>query len=126
MEDGGPSIWRRRAHGVNINLFLAGLWAVIGLGIFLWPAVGDDGSLGIDPTKRVWMVGFCGLLVGYNLVRAWLTARGKRLREERRQAETEARRAAAWLRRRAEGEQPNPDFDFSEPDRRDPAGPNPD
>ena len=78
---------------------------------------------GIDPSKRVWIVGFCVLLVGYNSVRAWLTARGQRAKEERRRAEAESRRAD-WLRRHP-GEPPNPDFDFSDRDRQDPAGPKP-
>ena len=107
---------------MNINLFLAGLWAVIGVGVFLWPEAGDDGSLGIDPGKRLWIVGFCVLLVGYNLVRAYLTARGQRLAEERRQAEADMRRSARVLRRE-EQEPPNPDFDFSEQDRPNPPKP---
>src|SRR5947209_2483929 len=101
------------------------MWTVIGVGALLWPAATEDGTLGINPDKRIWIVGFCVLLVGYNLVRSWLVARGRRVREESRRAEAEVGRSAAWLRRHAEREPPNPDFDFSERDRHDPSGPKP-
>jgi hypothetical protein len=103
---------------VNVNLFLAAMWTVIGVGVFLWPEAGADGSLGIDPSKRMWVVGFCVLLVGYNITR-W------RLTTMRRRSDEQARQSATRLRRPSREEPPNPDFDFSDRDRQDPAGPKP-
>jgi hypothetical protein len=100
---------------VNISLFLAALWAVVGVGVLLWPVEREDGSIGIDPTRRLWLAGFTVLLVGYNLTRFWFAARSQRRAQERR-AEDAVRRAA-WFREHSP-ESPNPDFDFSEPDKR--------
>jgi hypothetical protein len=100
---------------VNFSLFLAGLWTVVGFGAWMWPTTAEDPALGLDPTKRLWIIGFCALLVTFNVIRWWFSTR-------RRGPETMDRPPERG-RRLPPQEPRNPDFDFSKPE--DPSKPKP-
>ena len=94
---------------MNLNLFLAAVWFVIGLGIlFFLPNVGENALITISPERRMWLGGFTMLLAGWNVVR-W------RLARLRGQAEEESQRTHTPIRPPRRNEPPNPDFDFSDP-----------
>jgi hypothetical protein len=99
---------------MNLNLFLAGMWIAAGIGIMIWPDVGQDAVLRVEPERRFLIGGFALVLAGYNLVR-W------RLARLRARAEHEARQRSP-VRRYPREEPPNPDFDFSDPKPRDGGG----
>ena len=91
---------------MNLNLFLAAMWAVIGIGLLL-PNSGLDLLLQ-EPAQRQMLGGFALVLSAYNVMR-W------RLSRLRRQVEEDARPLRPPVRPRREDEPPNPDFDFSDP-----------
>jgi hypothetical protein len=99
-----------------MNLFLAAVWLTLGIGILMLP---DNAPL-IDAEKRPWAGGAALMLAGYNVVRWWLLRSQQKAIEELRRMQQRER-----LRERPtrHDEPPNPDFDFSEPQPRDPAPP---
>lgn len=95
----------RRSGAVNLHLFLAALWTVIGIAILL-PNTGIARVLpDTDPTL---VGGFALMLAAYNIVRWRFTRLRHRLDEE-------ARELRPPVRPRVQDEPPNPDFDFSDP-----------
>jgi hypothetical protein len=94
---------------VNLNLLLAALWAVIGVGILLVIPSSDDGAvIAVNPERRMMLGGFALMLAGYNIIRWRFTRANRRLDEE-----AAAQRPGVRPHRREEP--PNPDFDFSDP-----------
>jgi hypothetical protein len=92
---------------VNLNLFLAAIWGIFGIGLLLAPTINDSYLAGLSPQTRLWMAGFALVMVCYNIIR-W------RLTRMRRQADEQAYRPNVRPQRREEP--PNPDFDFSDRD----------
>jgi hypothetical protein len=105
---------------VNLHLFLAALWSVIGIAILL-PNTGMDFFLP-DPSHRHMVGGFALVLAGYNVIR-WRFSRLQRRLDE------DAQPLRPPVRPRVHDEPPNPDFDFTEPkpggDGPNPSGPRP-
>jgi hypothetical protein len=94
---------------VNLNLFLAAVWAVVGFGILvLMPDVEQNPTFNITPERRYMLGGLAWVLMGWNIVR-W------RMRRLQRQVEEESRYAREPVRRSRPDDPPNPDFDFSDP-----------
>jgi hypothetical protein len=92
---------------VNLNLFLAAVWAVVGFGILvLMPDSEHNPAFNLTPERRYMLGGLAWVLMGWNIVR-W------RMRRFQRQVEEESRIMREPRPRR--DEPPNPDFDFSDP-----------
>jgi hypothetical protein len=94
---------------VNLNLFLAGLWAIVGGGILMLPLKDDAGFLAITRDNRSLIGSFALVLACYNVLR-W------RFTRIRRQLDKEAQSYRPTLSRHRREEPPNPDFDFSDQD----------
>lgn len=94
---------------MNLNLFLAGLWAIVGVGILMLPLKDDAGFLAITRDNRVLIGGFALVLACYNVLR-W------RFTRIRRQLDQEAQSYRPTVRPHRHEEPPNPDFDFTDHD----------
>jgi hypothetical protein len=102
---------------VNLNLFMAALWAVVGYTILVaWPNADDNPAIGISLAYRYRLGGFACVLAVWNIVRCIvrLVVRWRRGRLQR-EAYEESRKHRAMLRSIRKYEPPNPDFDFSDP-----------
>jgi hypothetical protein len=90
---------------VNLNLFLAAAWGVIGVGILLlWPSVEQNPQVGLEPERRFMLGGVALALTGYNIVR-WRFSRQQRWTNEETRPPVRPHRS---------DEPPNPDFDFGD------------
>ncbi len=92
---------------MNLNLFLAGIWGILGIGLLVMPTINSNYFAGMNPETRIMMGGFALVLACYNIIR-W------RFTRIRRQLDQQACRPP--VRPHRHGEPPNPDFDFSDRD----------
>ncbi len=92
---------------MSLNLFLAGMWLIVGLGLLLVPTASESYFAGLDAKTRIWLGGFALVLACYNVIRWRCTRIRRQLDEESRSY----RRPPSHHHRE---EPPNPDFDFSE------------
>jgi hypothetical protein len=106
----------------NLNLFLALLWLVFGVGLIVWHALTNDPNWRVTVGEANFSLGWAAVLLAlYNLVR-WWSAQSYRwqrqvLEEEWHRREQKARRAA---RRQPAApvepvSEPDPNFLFTDP-----------
>jgi len=98
------------------NLFLAGIWLVLGLGLILYdqaqPGRGATFKIGDTNVSLGWLA---LALAGYNVIRWWARRMTRQARQQH--ESTERRRELARRDRefRESGREPDPNFQFDEP-----------
>jgi hypothetical protein len=100
------------------NLFLAGIWTALGVGLLIYHAVQPNNAMAFRFGDTNVSLGWVALaLAVYNLLRWW----GRRASYSARQQQEEFQRRREVARRdrefRASGQEPDPNFIFDEPPR---------